>query len=89
MLGKRRRGWYNFAQRVNAPCLMGYYTESGYLTVTYGGFDFFIRVNPYLVGLINLSFHPLEVVSRYRDQRLQEGVNYPYLFNLSTHFCKI
>ena len=29
----------------------------------------------------NLNFHPLEVVSRYRDPQLQVGENYWYLFN--------
>ena len=30
----------------------------------------------------NLNFHPLEVVSRYRDPQLQVAENYSYLFNL-------
>ena len=29
-----------------------------------------------------LNFHPIEVVSRYRDPQLQVGENYIYLFNL-------
>ena len=28
------------------------------------------------------NFHPLEVVSRYRDPQLQVGENYSHLFNL-------
>ena len=29
-----------------------------------------------------LNYHPLEVVSRYRDPQLEVGENYSYLFNL-------
>ena len=32
--------------------------------------------NPYPAKLIYLSFHPLEVVSRYSDPQLQVGENY-------------
>ena len=28
-----------------------------------------------------INFHPIEVVSRYRDPQPQVGVNYSYLFN--------
>ena len=35
-----------------------------------------------------LFFHPLEVVSRYRDPQLQVGENKPYLFNLRPNICK-
>ena len=45
-------------------------------------------VNSGLKGLIYLNFHPLEVVSRYRDPQLQVGENYSYLFNLSTNICR-
>ena len=38
--------------------------------------------------LCNLNFHPLEVVSRYRDPQLQVGENYSYLFSLGAHICK-
>ena len=33
-------------------------------------------VNPLLAKLSYLNFHPLEVVSRYRDPQLQVGENY-------------
>ena len=33
-------------------------------------------------------FHPLEVVSRYRDPQLQVGENHSYFFNLRQHICK-
>ena len=37
----------------------------------------------YLIAkLCNLSFHSLEVVSRYRDPQLQVVDNYSYLFSL-------
>ena len=39
----------------------------------------------------NLNFHPLEVVSRYRDPQLQVGEEnraYSYLFNLRPNICK-
>ena len=34
------------------------------------------------LGLSYLNFNPVEVVSRYRDQKFQVGKNYWYLFNL-------
>ena len=40
------------------------------------------------LSLIYLNFHPLEVVSRYRDPQLQVGENYLYLFNLRSILCK-
>ena len=33
-----------------------------------------------------LNFHPLEVVSRYRETQLQVGENYLYMFNLRLYF---
>ena len=36
--------------------------------------------------LNELNFHPLEVVSRYRDPQLQVGENYSYLFILRPNF---
>ena len=36
----------------------------------------------------NLNFHPLEVVSRYRDPQLQVGENYSHLFNLRPNIRK-
>ena len=44
--------------------------------------------NPYPAKLISSNFHPLEVVSRYRDPQLQVGENYSYLFNLRPTICK-
>ena len=38
--------------------------------------------------LYNLNFHPLEVVSRYRDPQLQVGENYSCLFNLRPTILK-
>ena len=38
--------------------------------------------------LIHLNFHPLEVLSGYRDPQLQVAENYSYLFNLSRNICK-
>ena len=35
-------------------------------------------INYYPAKLINLNFHPLEVVFRYRDPQLQVGENKPY-----------
>ena len=34
------------------------------------------KVNPYPAKLINLNFHSLEVVRRYRDPQLQVSENY-------------
>ena len=47
------------------------------MTVCYSTF------NPCPAKLIYLNFHPLEVVSRYRDPQLQVAKNYVYL---DTHF---
>ena len=35
-----------------------------------------IQNNPLNAKIHNLNFHPLEVVSRYRDPQLQVGENY-------------
>ena len=43
-------------------------------------------INPY-PELVYLNFHPLEVVSRYRDPQLQWGGNYSHLFNLRRNNC--
>ena len=40
--------------------------------------------NHYPAELNNLNFHPLEVVSRYRDPQLHVGENYAYLFIFMT-----
>ena len=40
-------------------------------------------INPLPAKLSYLNFHPLEVVSRYRDPQLQVGENYSYLFIIS------
>ena len=39
-------------------------------------------LNSYPAKLIYLNFHPLEVVSRYRDPQPQVVENYSYLLNL-------
>ena len=44
--------------------------------------------NPYPANQIYLNFHPLEVVSRYRDPQLQVDENYSYLFILRQNICK-
>ena len=48
----------------------------------------FPSVNPCSVTKNNLNFHPLEVVSRYRDPQLQVGENYSCLFNLIANISK-
>ena len=45
-------------------------------------------VNPLSARLYYLNFHPLEVVSRYRDPQLQVGENYPCLFNPRPNICE-
>ena len=40
------------------------------------------HIIPYPAKLIYLNFHPLDVVSRYRDPQLQVGENYWYWFSL-------
>ena len=44
--------------------------------------------DPYPAKLIHENFHPLKVVSRYRDPQLQVAENYSYLFNFGTNICK-
>ena len=39
--------------------------------------------------LNHLNFHPLELVSRYRDPQLQVGENYSHLFNLRKTFANL
>ena len=52
-----------------------------------------MRFDPHSSELINLNFHPLEVVSRYRDSQLQvtkNGLNLPNLCrNLLSQIRKI
>ena len=45
-------------------------------------------LNPWNAKFINLNFHPLEVVSHYRDPQHQVGEYYLYLFNLKPNICK-
>ena len=45
-------------------------------------------INPESAKLINLNFHSLEVVSRYRDPQLQAAENYSYMFNMIPNICK-
>ena len=45
-------------------------------------------LNPFPAKLSYLNFHPLKVVSRYREPQLQVGENYSYLFNLRSNICK-
>ena len=35
-----------------------------------------LRVNPLTAEIFNMNFHPLEVVSRWRDPQLQVSENY-------------
>ena len=39
-----------------------------------------VTFEPYPSKSIYFNFHPLEVVSRYRDPQLQVGENYAYFF---------
>ena len=48
----------------------------------------FIDLDPLHAMLSYLYFHPLEVVSHYRDPQLQVGENYPYLFKFRPNICK-
>ena len=43
------------------------------------------HLNPYPLKLISLTFHKLEVVSRYSDLQLQVAENY---LKLTTNICK-
>ena len=47
-----------------------------------------VYIKPLLATLIYLFFHPLEVVSRYRDPQPQVVENYSYLFNLRPNIYK-
>ena len=41
-----------------------------------------------LIANLSSNFHPLDVVSRYRDPQLQVGENYSHLLNLGPAICK-
>ena len=45
------------------------------------------KINPYSAKINYLNFHPLVVVSRYREPQLQVGENYSYFCNLTTKKC--
>ena len=47
-----------------------------------------LLTNPDAAKLINLNFHPLEVVSRYRDPQLQVDENYSYFCYLKANIFK-
>ena len=44
------------------------------------------NINPQSAKLNNLNFHPLKVVSRWRDPQLQVGEKKSFLFNLWQNF---
>ena len=44
-------------------------------------------ITPYPEKLIDLNFHPLEVVSRYRDPQFQVGEKYLFVY-FGTNICK-
>ena len=47
-----------------------------------------IYFNPLTGKLSYYNFHPLEVMSRYRDSQLQVGENYAYFFDLRANIFK-
>ena len=55
-----------------------------YANQSLGIINFF---NLYPLSYLFLIFHPLEVVSRYRDPQFQVGENYSCLFNLRPNIC--
>ena len=48
-----------------------------------------LAFNPFPAELSYLNFHPLQVVSRYRDPQLQAGENYVYLLNFRPNDSKV
>ena len=50
--------------------------ENAFLITTTVTWTFSIIINPLTAKLFNLNFHPLEVVSRWRDPQLQVSENY-------------
>ena len=50
--------------------------EIFYIYEKYTSHNFFSIINPLTAKLFNLNFHPLEVVSRWRDPQLQVSENY-------------
>ena len=46
------------------------------------------QFSPLTVKFFNLNFHPLEVLSRWRDPQLQVGGNYSYLTKLTSTVFK-
>ena len=70
--------WYT-----NVLCLLGYLIwASRLIIVTWfrvrfrTTLEFMMLVSPLTAKLFNLNFHPLEVVSRWRDPQLQVSENY-------------
>ena len=64
MLVRHLRRWPNIKAALG-ECLV-------FITIT-------MLFNPLTAELFNLNFHPLEVVSRWRDPQLQVNENYPDL----------
>ena len=58
------------AHTLKVLCLIVYFANH-HITVF-----FVIYINPLSAKLFNLNFHPLEVVSRWRDPQLQVSQNY-------------
>ena len=68
---------------------MGAYIHMNSITSIFTIYSIIIVVvNPESAELKKLIFHPLEVVSRYRDPQLQVAENYSYLFNFRRNICK-
>ena len=74
----RRRATCQVLFQIN---ISGYYGDHLHLVMP-------TSINPPPAKLNNLKFHPLEVVSRYRDPQLQVAENYPYLSYLTSTICK-
>ena len=67
--------------------MRGIYCENyGDFVARYGADlrSYYADLNPKSTELNNLNFHPLEVVSRYRDPQLQVGENYSHLLDCLT-----
>ena len=79
--------------QVNNCCILAlrhlFYTSCQYGYTDYVGEGHVLVVNPIAAKLFNLNFHPLEVVSRWRDPQLQVSENYSDLINWGQLFSNL
>ena len=78
MLAQRRKRWTTLNQHwVSASCLLGKDVILKVIVLTlWPLISTIVTFNPLTAKFFNFNFHPLEVVSRWRDPQLQLSENY-------------